>query len=410
MRSRVSAVARGLPVTLAVTRAVTLAAMRALPAEPWSVHVLAGLAPRTLVRVSECYLARWCAKNVEDDDARGVVHMAELEVEDLSKLRDRNVLAHVQASRPANIIIVVNGKGGVGKSSLSANTAEALAFKGQKVLLVEMDPQANTAEDLGFTPDTSLNDQGKRQAEAVLHCQPLEPSGEVRPNLYVCPGGRYLEQHVQEELYCQRRLARMTGDSTWNFMYAASLKAVAREYNWLILDVAPGSSVLQAQAMVAADYVVVPTRSDTSSRKGLITVAARIAESRPYNPDLRFLGVALFATGTGSATVTSDTRRRRRIQDRIREDLDRDLAGAAPIFNASIRHHEAAAQACRKFGVTARELAAFDPEPGVGRHGRPTPDPAVIKAAAGLATDYRDLATEILVRIAEIKNNRRANA
>jgi chromosome partitioning protein len=353
------------------------------------------------VRVSECYLARWCAMTVGDGDARGVAHMAELEVEDLSRLR--NVLPHVQARRPGNVIVVSNGKGGVGKSSLSANVAESLAFQGQSVLLIEMDPQANTAEDLGFTANTSFNDHGKRQADAVLHSQPLEPSGQARPNLYVSPGGWYLEQDVQEELYCQRRLARESGDTTWTFMYAASIKAIAGRYNWLILDVAPGSAVLQAQAMVAADFVVVPTRSDSSSRKGLVTVAERIGEARPLNPDLRFLGVALFGTGTGSTTAAPDVRRRRRIQDRIREDLERDLSGAAPIFDASIRHLEAAAQACRKFGLTARELAMSDSAPGLGRHGRPTPDPAVIKSATGLATDYRELALEILTRIADIK-------
>jgi chromosome partitioning protein len=400
----------GRVVTMVVTLAVMLTVTRGLVVVGSPLRALGRSVALAVLRVSECDLARWCAMTVEDDGARGVPHMAELVVEDLSRLRNRSVLAHVQATRAGNLIVVVNGKGGVGKSSTAANTAEALAYRGERVLLVEMDPQANTAEDLGFTADTSLNDQGKTQAEAVLHCQPLEPSGLARPNLWVSPGGRLLEQHVQEELYCQRRLARVTGDNTWMFMYAASLKAAARDYNWVILDVAPGSSVLQVQAMVAADYVVVPTRSDQSSRKGLITVAARIGEARPFNPDLSFLGVALFATGSGSTAAASDTRTRRRIQDQVRQDLVRDLNGAAPIFDASIRHHEAAAQACRMLGITARELARYVPDPASGRHGRPTPNPAVIKAAAGLASDYRELATEMLVRIAEVKNSRRASA
>jgi chromosome partitioning protein len=321
--------------------------------------------------------------------------MTTVQLSDLRTLR--NVLEGFdQRSSRSNVLVICNGKGGVGKSTLASHLAAGWAYSGERVLLVEMDPQANTAEDLGFTADTSINDQGKRQAEAVMNSLPLEPSGEVRPRLFVAPGGSQLEDVVTEELYCQRRAARITGDGAWMYMYAASVRSVAHQFDWVILDVAPGSAVLQAQAMVAGDWVIVPTRSDVSSRKGLRTVTSRIRESMPYNPDLTFLGIVLFAIGSSAS----------RVEKRIREALESDVQGSAPVFDTAIRYVEAAAQACRTHGLVARELEhAVRPgdSDGPGVHVGPSLDASVRRSAAGLARDYRSLAFEILARIGALK-------
>jgi chromosome partitioning protein len=318
---------------------------------------------------------------------------AAVNVADLEPLRQR--VPSLRDGSAGNIIVICNGKGGVGKSTLASHLAAGWAFSGARVLLVEMDPQANTAEDLGFTANGGINDNGKRQADAVLQCLPLEPAGEVRPGLWVAPGGAYLEDVITEELYCQRRAASQSGDPTWMYMYASTIRTIAREYDWIILDVAPGSAVLQVQAMVAGDWVIVPTRSDVSSRKGLRTVTRRIAEALPYNPDLTFLGIVLFAVGASAS----------RVQARIRSALESDVQGAAPVFDTAIRHVEAAAQACRTHGLVASEVehaARAGEREGSGAHAGLSVDASVRKSAAALAKDYRSLAYEILGRIGRI--------
>jgi cellulose biosynthesis protein BcsQ len=275
------------------------------------------------------------------------------------------------------VIVVVNGKGGVGKSSLSAAIAVALAKIGKKVVLIEMDEQGNNNEDLGTT-GTALDDDGSAQAAAILDGKPLVPTGAARPNLYVIPGGSELE-HVVEELYVQRRVASYEDDpedqAAWMAMYAAAIDPLREDFDAILLDVAPGSDVLQLQALVAGDMVLIPSKSDPSSRKGLRVVARRFATARSLNSLLRLLGVVLFATNT-SAT---------KVQKNIKENLEADLNGAAPVFEQAIRHVEAAAVKCRTEGKVPQEMRTSKDI-----------DPSLAKSIKALAGDYQSLAMEVV--------------
>ncbi|HEX5567931.1 MAG TPA: ParA family protein [Streptomyces sp.] len=282
------------------------------------------------------------------------------------------------------VMVVVNGKGGVGKSSLSAALAVAWAKIGLRVLLIEMDEQGNNGEDLGFT-GTPLADDGAAQAAAILEGKPLTPTGEARPGLHVVPGGEALEEIV-EELYCQRRAAKAAADLTdqtaWMGMYAAAIDAVRDDYDVIILDVAPGSEVLQLQALVAGDNVLIPSRSDPSSRKGLRTVARRFTRAREINGMLQLLGVVVFGINS-SAT---------KVQQNIKDILAQDLQGAAPVFDQIIRHVEAAAVECRATGKVPQEMQKAKDV-----------DPALRRSIKGLATDYQSLAIETMQRMAELR-------
>jgi cellulose biosynthesis protein BcsQ len=275
------------------------------------------------------------------------------------------------------IIVIVNGKGGVGKSSTAAALAVALAAIGKKTLLIEMDEQGNNCEDLGITK-SALDDNGAAQAAAILEGKPLVPTGTARPNLYVVPGGTELE-NVVEELYVQRRIAGAQGESedrtAWMGMYAAAIDPLREEFDCIILDVAPGSDVLQLQALTSGDMVLIPSKSDPSSRKGLRVVARRFVTALDLNPLLRLLGVVLFSTNT-SAT---------KVQKNIKEQLERDLQGTAPVFDQAIRHVEAAAVKCRELGKVPQEL----------RNSKDV-DPKLLPSIRALAGDYQSLAMEVV--------------
>ncbi|WP_202239884.1 ParA family protein [Actinacidiphila reveromycinica] len=303
-----------------------------------------------------------------------------LDAANLSAVRralDRRLQLMRAGLHQAKVFVVVNGKGGVGKSSLAAALAVAWAKAGLRVGLVEMDEQGNNGEDLGFTGSV-LADGGQAQAAAILDGKRLTPTGQVRPRLSVFPGGPVLED-VLEELYCQRRAARRADDPAgrlaWMGMYAAAIDAVRDDYDVIILDVAPGSEPLQLQALVAGDYVLIPSKSDPSSRKGLRTVARRFGQARDMNPLLRLLGVVVFATNSSASKV----------QTNIKEQLVGDLRGSAPVFEQVIRYVESAAVACRTEGKVPQELrtsAAIAP--------------AVRRSMAALAGDYQSLAMEIM--------------
>lgn len=277
------------------------------------------------------------------------------------------------------VLVIANGKGGVGKSSLAAALAVVLTMIGKKVMLIELDPQGNNAEDLG-TIGTELYDNGEGQAQAILSGTGFKPTGEARPGLWVVPGGEALEE-ITEELYIQRRMGRHAGDSSWLYMYANSIAQVEDDVDLIILDVAPGSLVLQTQAMVAGDMVIVPSRSDESSRKGLRTIARRFVEAKPHNPSLELIGIVLFGITSSGTKVTKD----------IRGHLEKDVRGAAPVLESVIRYVESVAVKCRQYGLVPAELAK---EPGI--------DSSTATSAKRLAGDYRSLATEILTIIAQL--------
>lgn len=294
----------------------------------------------------------------------------------------RRLIEAIRSRVRRKVIVIANGKGGVGKSSLAAALAVVLTLVGKRVLLIEMDPQGNNAEDLGFI-GTELYDSGKSQARMILDGAGLKPTGQARDGLWVVPGGEALED-VIEELYVQRRAARHTGDNAWLYMYAAAIEQVADDYDFIILDVAPGSLVLQLQAMVAGDMVMVPCRSDASSRKGLRTVARRFRDALPHNPHLRLIGIVLFG-------VTSMAKR---VQADMRELLEEDVRGAAPVFETVIRYVERAAVACRRAGQVPHELARD-----------PSVDASLAKSLRSLAGDYRALGTELMTEIASMIRN-----
>ncbi|MFD9442453.1 ParA family protein [Streptomyces sp. NPDC060006] len=311
---------------------------------------------------------------------------AGLDVVDLSEVKAalrRRVQLMREGLFPRKVLVVVNGKGGVGKSSLSTALAAALAKTRARVLLIEMDEQGNHSEDLG-TNGTELADDGMAQAAAILDGKPLTPTGEARPGLYVVPGGSALED-VVEELYCQRRVAAHSDDPedqlAWMGLYAAAIDAVRDDYDVIILDVAPGCEPLQLQALVAGEMVLIPSKSDPSSRKGLRTVARRFAQARALTPVLRLLGVVVFATNS-SAT---------KVQANIKDQLAGDLNGAAPVLEQTIRHVESAAVACRTQGRLPQEMAT-DPDL----------DPALRRSVKALAGDYRSLAMEVLQTKAQL--------
>jgi cellulose biosynthesis protein BcsQ len=310
------------------------------------------------------------------------------DVERTLQRRNDDETGHPDRTR---VLVIVNGKGGVGKSSLASAIAVAIAKTKRRVLLIEVDEQGNNAEDLGYTKDPVLNDDGAAQKTAILEGKPLQPTGTARPNLYVVPGGSLLED-VVEELYCQRRLARVRAtargaarpaldENAWMGMYAAAIEPVRDDYDLIILDVAPGSEVLQLQALVAGDSALIPSRSDPSSRKGLRTVARRFAQAREHNPFLRILGVVLFATNS-SAT---------KVHGKIVESLQKDLRGSAPVFEQSIRYVEAAAVKARELGRVPQELRSSQ---DVDAKLRPS-----MKLLAG---DYQSLSIEVMQALAEL--------
>lgn len=284
-------------------------------------------------------------------------------------------------------IAVINEKGGVGKTSIAANLAGQFAASGYRVLLVDLNRQANLADDLGFR-GSPLDDQGQSLVGALQSGVAPVPAREVRPGLDIICGGSKLEDLTPLLLSrlgsrLDRGVFRILGDV---------LAPVAGDYDLVLVDCPPESTVLTDLAQCAARWVLMPTKSDTGGLMGMGLVAERFQLNREINPQLGLLGVVLFATGTQSKAIHAEVSRR----------VGEAFGGTSPLFTARIRHAERTAQDARRLGRLAHELEAdLESQPAWWEALR-NPDgpartgPRVSPTAASVAGDYRDLAVEVL--------------
>ncbi len=287
------------------------------------------------------------------------------------------------------VVAIANGKGGVGKTTLAATLAGMAAEAGCRVLLIDLDPQGNVGEDLGYT-GAGRGDDGAALVAALAAGAPLAPvlTG-VRERLDVVCGGERLEDLGGLLLARQKRGVQL-GDA---LAEPLSQLLAAAEYDLVIIDCPPGDATLQLIALGAARWLVIPTRGDAASLKGMTRIVQRLVVAREHNPSLELLGVVLFGISS------SATRLRREIQSQIRTAL----GGAAPLFETTVRHSIAATDARAQGLLIQEHAAAVGGEPfwQALRAGRSPSSPG---SAPALAEDYATLAHDILLRIASYEN------
>ncbi|MCG2621106.1 ParA family protein [Arthrobacter sp. I2-34] len=284
------------------------------------------------------------------------------------------------------VIAVVNGKGGVGKTTITANLGGMLAASGYRVLLVDMDPQGNLAEELGYT-HKPVNDDGLALSRTLVSGAAAQPAAGIRRNLDVLIGGAHLDA-AAAGLTLKARKDPLAAKSA----LAEALAPVAQDYDLVFVDCPPGQETLQQAALAAARWALIPVKTDASSRKGLRDVARRLDAVIDINPHLDLLGVVLFGVNRSA----------HRVVEAAREGIREDLGDGAPVLTTAIRHAEAAAQESRERGLLAFELeeaVLAAPKWWELRRNNVQHDGPRSKSAVGVAEDFQALGEEIIARI-----------
>lgn len=275
----------------------------------------------------------------------------------------------------SRVIVFLNDKGGVFKTSIVANVGGLLAAAGYRVLLIDLDPQGNLATDLGYTEQS---DQGEGLFMALRHNSktPLSPLAGIRENLSVLPGGPNLT-----DLAKLLELDQSSNRRDANLALAEKLAPIAGDYDFIFVDTPPKVLPLQSIALGAARWLVIPTKPDSASTEGLSHVTDLFTQAVGYNQDLEFLGVELVGISTSATAIRREARGK----------LVDAFGSESFIFDSIIRTAEKPAYMSREHGRLVHEMEASSA--------------AKDMTASGLASDYQALAVEIAARISDAETS-----
>lgn len=182
----------------------------------------------------------------------------------------------------SKVIAVANNKGGVGKTTSVAALAYAWSEKGYKVLLVDLDSQANLTQ---ITSPTPLDEIEVTVKDAIAYgVKP--PITKLGANLDLIPSGLELSNFENE----------VAGLSCREFLVSDMLNKVKDNYDVVLIDCPPALGLLTYNALVAADNLVMTASADSLSYSGMVMIgglARKIKDNPRLNPNLKTSAVII---------------------------------------------------------------------------------------------------------------------
>ncbi len=180
------------------------------------------------------------------------------------------------------IISITNQKGGVGKTTTAINLAAALAQKGMKTLLIDLDPQGNST--MSYIDRKKLD----KSMYDVLTDPVIALKDVVRnsgfPNLDIAPA----------RISLAKIESKLLGELDGHFRLRDKIDPARRKYDAVLIDTPPTLGMITVNAMVASSHVLIPIQSSYFALEGTDDLLETIdkIKARP-NPHLRILGVVI---------------------------------------------------------------------------------------------------------------------
>ena len=188
----------------------------------------------------------------------------------------------------------VNQKGGVGKTTSCANIGAALVMAGRRVLLIDLDPQANLTTSLGIRlkPDQAdiydvLKSKGFR-GEAQVSIKDILINRTLDLNV---SGGFHMHVAPAAPLSLAKADIEFSQVTLRETLLKRILEPLEGEYDYILIDCSPSVGILTTNAMAAADQIIIPVQSQYLSLEGMGQIIQVLEEIEPVNPDLSIGGI-----------------------------------------------------------------------------------------------------------------------
>jgi chromosome partitioning protein len=182
----------------------------------------------------------------------------------------------------APTIVVANQKGGVGKTTTAINLAAAIAQRGGRTLLLDLDPQGNAT--LSYCEPQRL----------IRTVYDLLVDPEVQPRDVIHATDNGIPDLIGAGISLAKAEAKLIGEFDSHFRLKDKLSGLQDEYDYVVIDTPPTLGILTVNALVAGTHLIVPIQSSYYALEGtddLLDTYEKI-RARP-NPELQFLGVVI---------------------------------------------------------------------------------------------------------------------
>lgn len=208
------------------------------------------------------------------------------------------------------IFVIANQKGGVGKTTTTLNLGAALARKNKKVLLIDLDPQANLSSGLGFTQqfdkqswDTNQQAPYKNIYDVIVNSVPIQSVfvSTSTPNLFLVPSHLSL---AGAEIEMVNMISRET-------LLRKAIESIKDDFDIVIIDCPPSLGLLTINALSAAQNLLIPIQCEYFALEGLGQLINTMKLIKGVNPNLKLGGVILTMYDSRtklSSNVVSDVR------------------------------------------------------------------------------------------------------
>lgn len=233
--------------------------------------------------------------------------------------------------RRCKVIALANQKGGVSKTTTTVNLGIGLARAGNRVLLIDSDPQASLTASMGEREPDRLDKTLATVLTSIMEGQEIEAEDGI---LTHGEGVRFLPANIDLAAVEVSLISAMSRE----YMLKEYIEAVAPYFDYIITDCMPSLGMLTINALAAADTVLIPLQAQYLSLKGLeqlITTIMRI--KKRINPALDFEGILL-------TMVDVRTNYAKDIMELVRENYGQIIPVFENYIPLSVRVAEASAE------------------------------------------------------------------